>query len=290
MPLGTGIVVIPGVTLPVVVPPVDGIAAVDILMPTSSLSGLVLNSRMTDTNGIAWIVTAIDGWDSPSVRSTVTNKGQDHGAYVEPVFYGPRLLIVRGTFASVRGVPTQTLMDTRDRLEAANNITGTNLAPFIVSELRPKLCMVQRVDGYHDRITGPTSYEFECHLLAPDPRKYDTVPTITIIPANTTVSISNYGNEESRPVLTVSGPASGITMENVTTGQAVAFAQILGPADTFLIDMNTPHRVLKNGATALYTIVSPPSGWWMLQPGVNQIRFTTTGSGSCSVSSRSAWI
>jgi hypothetical protein len=290
MPIGTGYVVVPTRTLPIVIAPVDGIAAGNIILPGVTLGGQILNSPYTDSNGIAWTLNeAITGWDAPDVRVTQTPKGNDDGLFNEASFYGGRQLIAKGTFATSNG-NANALMAARTQLRASVNIMGTSLAPFVVAEAQPKMCMVKRMPGYKDRPVSPVEMEFEIHLLAPDPRKYDPFPSTAVVPANVSaVIVTNQGDYESRPILTVRGPCIGINLLNNTTGQNLGFFQTLSSSDVFVIDIAAKAAWL-NGVTATYTIASAPSQWWRLVPGANAIQFLTSGSGTLTVSYSSAWI
>jgi hypothetical protein len=289
MPIATGYTPVPVQTLPIVIPPVDSIAAVKIIMPSITLGGQILNSPVTDVNGIAWVVQELDGWDSPDVRTTTTPRELDQGLFHEENFYGGRMLIAKGFFASTSGAAN--LMAAREQLHAACNITGTALVPLVVNENPPKVCMVQRASGCKDKANGPVAFDFEVHLMAPDPRKYAATPTTVNIPANTIQPTTNIGSMESRPVLTITGPASTlVALENVTTSQTVTFNITLAPTDVFVVDFSTKIATY-NGLPATFTISSAPSQWWTLVPGLNNIAFATVGSGgNCALVFQSAWI
>ena len=297
MPIATGAAAaLPALSLPLVIPPANSTLAVKTLLPTITLGGQILNSPITDVAGIGWIVNKVDGWDAPEVRNTQTPRGNDHGDFREPAYYGPRLLIVHGSFVASRlagatdTAKAQALMAAREQLHAAENIMGSSLSPYVVSETPPKMCMVQRMSGCKDGPSSAVSFDFEAHLLAPDPRKYDPAPTVTNVASGATAVITNNGNMESRPILTVYGPVSGFYLDNLTTGQTVVFAQNLGGADVFVVDMDFRSATL-NGVSASVAVASNPSQWWTLAPGGNTIGFRPgTGTGSLSVSSSSAWI
>jgi Phage tail protein len=289
MPIATGYTPVPVQTLPLVVPPIDSVAAGNILMPTVTLGGQVLNSAFTDVFGIAWIITAIDGWDSPDVRLTQTPRANDHGLFVEPAYFGGRLLIVKGKIVAARGTSTQTLMAARDQLFSAWNLMVGTLSPFIVNETPPKMCWVQRMAGCKAAPSSPVSYDFEAHLLAPDPRKYDPFPTTTIIGLNSSAIVTNLGNIESRPLITVVGPCFSVALGNSTTGQLLTFAQPLLSTDVFKVDLDLKSATLNTNPVS-YTVTSAPSQWWRLQPGANTITFSGSGGGAtATLSSRSAW-
>lgn len=285
MPISTGITVIPARYFPIYQVALDALGATNILFPPMTLAGHPINSPFTDVDGIGWIVNALEGWDAPTVRVTETPRGNNDGLYHQPSFYGGRLLVAKGAFISIAGPAA--LMAARERLHATVDITGTALAPLIVNESPPKMCMVQRLDGYHDRPVGTAAFEFEIHLLANDPNKYDPTPSTTVLANNTTAVITNLGTRASFPMLSVRGPSFGFTISNTTTGQNLAFAQALSSSDVFTIDMDRKSAKL-NGVSAIASIASDPLQWWALVPGANTIQFTATG-GAVTALWSSAW-
>lgn len=295
MPIFTGYTPVPVSTLPIVINPIDGTAASNVIMPTITLGGQVLNSPMTDVYGIAWIVYALDGWDSPDVRTTQTNRAGDDGQFVEPSYYGGRLLIAHGHIYASSVFPTaaasaQALMDARDRLFAAWNLTRGTLSPFIVNEARPKCCYVQRLQGCKAAPVNAVGFDFEGHFLAPDPRKYDPFPSTAVIPLNGTATVINQGIFESRPVITVAGPCTGVTLSNTTTGQTLSFNLTLVSTDRLVLDLDMKTALL-NGNPATFSITSAPSQWWSLVSGGNVISFPGTGgAATATLSYRSSWM
>jgi hypothetical protein len=289
MPIATGYTVVPTLTLPIVVAPVDPIACGNVIMPLITLGGQILNSPITDSAGIAWVVQSLAGWDAADVRTTQTPRENDQGLFHETNYYGGRLIIAKGTFATATG-NVAALMAARQQLHSAVNITGLALSPLVVTESPPKMCMVQLMSGCKDQAASPVSFNFEIHLLAPDPRKYDPAPTTVNIAANTTATVTNNGNMESRPLLTITGgPLTDFYLSNLTTGQNLLFLVSLAPTDIFVIDMDFKSAYL-NGVSALADIASGPSQWWTLVPGANHIEFTTLGTGNLAVQYSSAWV
>jgi hypothetical protein len=286
MPISTGIVVTPRRYLPISIVSLNALAATDIIFPPMTLGGQPINSPFTDANGIGWIVNRFDGWDAAEVRLADTPRGNADGSFHEPGYYGPRLLILGGALISIAG--PQALMDARQLLHSAVNIMGNNLAPLVVNESPPKMCMVQQAPGYKDRAAGTAAFEFEIHLKANDPNKYDPVASSVVLAANTTATVTNSGNRTSSPILTVRGPCLGFNANNNTTGQNLAFTQPMSSTDVFVVDLDRKSARL-NGVDAMATIISDPLQWWGLVPGTNTLQFTCVGTGTLTAAYSSAW-
>lgn len=88
-----------------------------------------------------------------------------------------------------------------------------------------------------------------------------------------TASVTNNGNVECYPILTVTGPCIYPTITNETSGQELSFDIQLNDGDQLVIDTDVPHSALyyASGSTTpvsrMYTI-STNSQWWYLPPGV----------------------
>jgi hypothetical protein len=286
MPVSSDLVIVPRRYLPISVVSLGALAATDIIFPPMTLGGQPVNSPFTDSDGIGWIVNQLDGWDSADVRLQDTPRGNADGSFHEPSYYGARLLVAHGSFFSIAG--PQALMDAREKMHAIVDITGDKLAPFVVNEMPPKLCMVQKSPGYKDRPNGTTAFDFEIHLKANDPLKYDPVPSTVTLAANTSVSVTNVGTKASAPILTIRGPCLGFSVANTTTGQTLAFSQALSATDVFVVNLDRKSALL-NGVSAIASIISDPLQWWALGSGPNVVQFATLGTGTLTVTYQSAW-
>lgn len=100
----------------------------------------------------------------------------------------------------------------------------------------------------------------------------------------------NNGNFETRPVITVTGPCTNVTLTNNTTGLTVGANITLAAGDSLVFDFGARTIVL-NGTTSRYNAIAPASVWWNLAPGSNDIRFLSSSTtGTAQVVWRSAWL
>lgn len=98
------------------------------------------------------------------------------------------------------------------------------------------------------------------------------VPVSLVAPAVARPSAFNSGNESTPPTLTIKGPGTGFTVQNVTTGQFFLLNVTLTASDTVTIDV--VNRTVLQGTTNVYGNFT--GDWWFLQPGGNEINFITT--------------
>ncbi len=106
-----------------------------------------------------------------------------------------------------------------------------------------------------------------------------------------TVTATNAGTIESRPLLTILGPIDNPTVQNNTTGQSFTWLGSLLATDRLVIDM--AHKTIQvNGSGSARGLVSPTSQWWTIIPGANVLQFsanTIRVGSSLSVAFASAW-
>ena len=109
------------------------------------------------------------------------------------------------------------------------------------------------------------------------------------------VTATNAGTYSTPWTATIAGPVTNPTVENVDTGQTLAFTAngglSLGVGETLVIDSAT-RTALLGGTASRYDRLTSPVSWWDLPPGVTQLRFggSTSGTPSMTVTWRSAWI
>ncbi len=86
------------------------------------------------------------------------------------------------------------------------------------------------------------------------------------------VHISNNGDTDSFPTWTVRGPATSLTLTNVTTGKSFTIDYALSPGDTLVIDTTDGNKFVKlNGSVNLWPSVTLGSNLWSLRGGVNEL-------------------
>lgn len=95
------------------------------------------------------------------------------------------------------------------------------------------------------------------------------------------VSVDNDGDDNAFPVWTVTGPATAISLTNVTTGDVLVLARTITVGDTVVIDTRERQQTaVLNGTTNLWGDISDASTMWALEPGHNDLTLTVTGATS----------
>lgn len=181
---------------------------------------------MVDAAGVAWRVGSdgLQGWDGSDVRTQVTDREADHGAWMGPVYLGSRPITLAGTIAA----PDTASLDVAvEQLLAACSLTDTTLT---VWESTPKQCTVRRSGKPVVKRETSTIATWSLMVTAADPRRYGTDEHVTqlylpmssgglsfpitsplTIPA-TVVSgdadLPNDGTIGSRPRILIYGPVS----------------------------------------------------------------------------------
>lgn len=83
-------------------------------------------------------------------------------------------------------------------------------------------------------------------------------------------TVTNTGDVDAWPVFTCTGPFTGLTLRNGTSGRTVATAAAADAGETITIDTNPLTRsITKNGSNLYSTLTT--SEWWPLTPGTNAV-------------------
>ncbi|MEV7599858.1 hypothetical protein AB0O91_20990 [Kitasatospora sp. NPDC089797] len=285
-------------------------------MPGSTLGGLRVDLGTiplggVDSAGVAWVLTKLEGWDSPDIRITHALRQSDHGAWASPAYLHPRVLAPQGTIVA----PGRATLDAAmDQFQAAVSLGDTT---FTVWETTPKRCTVRRsgkllIERQTDRVAT-----YSALLTAADPRRYSTtlqtqqtgLPQITggtalpwTLPLTIAsgsqsgrLTLANTGTIGTRPVFTITGPitppAAIVVQVSDGTVRQLTYNDALGPGDRLVIDCNA-HTAMLNGATSRRRYLSgqwpeiPPGGSATVQWNANSYSPAAMLTGTC----RSAWM
>lgn len=273
-----------------------------------------------DINGVAWVVTDIEGWwEFPDLTLPDDPRPFEHdGSYYTPGRYNPRTMTLSGVLIPPAGNPQGAPYGrpTRDLAAYAREVLGRTIdmargaAVLRVDEDIPKQAEVQLASKPTFRNTKFNGVvEFQIPLKAGDPRKYaqdlSTVSNIglarstggrtyprtyplTYTGGGTTTSTSsgiayapNVGTYPTGATIRLYGPVSTPSIEHLESNSTMRF-HIDIPAGEYL-ELNLLDRsVLLNGTTSRRATLEVKSKWFMLQPGTNSIRYNgePLGSGS----------
>lgn len=132
-------------------------------------------------------------------------------------------------------------------------------------------------------VASPLAWELFCG----DPRIYDDTLTTTTV--NPSATITNAGNFESRPTITVTPSSSPITITNANDSShfiKLATSSVGTIPNPCVIDLNL-RTVVDGSGNNRFDVIDPTTQWFVLVPGANAL---TISGGSASVAWRSAWL
>jgi len=252
--------------------------------PGSALDGLraslgSVDLGAVDSDGTAWFLQTLEGWDSPESRSEFTDREGDHGAWASPVYLGSRPITLSGTIIA----PTRDFLEAAmDRLRVAAGLTDTVLT---VWETVPKQTTVRRSGKPLMQYVTDTVATYSVMVTAADPRRYSTslqsettqlpsssgglTPPVTPPLTSTAVTVAgeitadNDGTFETRAVFTVTGPADSPQILTAMPDGSVVFlnyTDILFSGDQLVIDTDAKTCVL-NGVVSRRRFLVTPTGW-----------------------------
>lgn len=270
-------------------------------------------------NGLSWgpgtdfHISDVKGLDDlPAVRTSDAPRAADHG-----VWRGIDVLdrrVVQLDFAIIAKDNPTLFADVAQAEAAFQPQLSTELPLLLFGSTRLVYCRCRRRDIPYDasikRRTGTMTVE----LHAADPRVYDANQTTLLISppigatgaawpwtfplswggAATTgsASVTNTGNFETRPVITIKGPCTNPTISNQSLMATLTFNITLAGVDQLVIDTDARSVVLNGTASRRATLVTG-STWWTLPPGTSTLAFgaQSTSSGCmATVTYRNAWV
>jgi hypothetical protein len=258
---------------------------------------------VVDADGRLLHLGKLEGWwDAPASSGTVTQKVNEHGAFLGPAYYGPR--IVNWT-TNIDGLsPADSLRQAR-KLAAA--LPVSTLTTLTVTDADGPLTAAVRQEGDPIIIRSGNRVIVSLSMLAPDSRRYGPAQVVStglpqmsggitlpiVLPLVLTgaasagvLTLINSGDLDSQPVFTVSGPCPPFTITD-DQGRQLTFNESLGTGRTLVIDTAARTALLDGIANRVVT-----GSWPVLRPGVNTIRFNASSydaGAQLSVSYRSAW-
>lgn len=93
-----------------------------------------------------------------------------------------------------------------------------------------------------------------------------------------TPTLDNAGDAPAWPVLTIVGPAEGLELRNLTTGDELALTSVLADGETITIDTRPGAKTVRDGAGAnLYGDLTAGSRLFALDPGDNALELALVG-------------
>jgi hypothetical protein len=265
-----------------------------------------------DANGVSWMLLSVTGWDGPPTVGQIVQRSADHGGWPSAQYYGPRLI----TLDVMISAPTQAARDVAKQ-QLIQACPVSDLATFTYNEPVPKLAYVRQNGSANITFKSSTLADIEATipLVAPDPRKYSTIPLTetatlpppvinplalpltlpigfpgSVPPVASAISLVNSGTFETRPIITVTGPISDPSIVNATTGQAITWTGLNMAASDQLVISTDSRQAFLGGVFAPADVTS---AWFVMQPGSSQIYLTGDtfeGGATISVVWSSCWV
>lgn len=175
---------------------------------TPNLAGLIQLPSGFRLNDGTFVVTACDVFDSPTVRSNVSNLSSDHGGYAGTPFYNPFEFTIEGYLT----VPTLAdVWGAKDDLEGAFNLdAGLQVLTLNTSGWSATRQVTARVNGpvqfLEPAMLGKLlpDRNFTIPMVAPDPRRYSTTENSQTV--TTATSVSNAGKLSTPLKVRFNGP------------------------------------------------------------------------------------
>lgn len=241
--------------------------------------GDITMDNTVDDNGCQWIVTAMDGWESPDVRQVTPDFASRDGLARGLSTYGGRPM----NFEGICKTPNEAAFwKSYNRLLG---LSGNLTSPFnvTVSEDVDKYVSCIRAQGLKAPVT-PGYFAFTLPLIVTHPLKYQTTSVTAQINGGASAVLTNNGNYPSmyiRVTLTSNGT---LKLKNAKSGLRLVSTKTMTSGTVLDFKDRT---VLLNDADR-YGQLSPLSDWWTLAEGDTTIQ--NNGTANVSVEYRSAWI
>jgi hypothetical protein len=243
------------------------------------LGSIQMNTLTPDANGNTWLVTGMQGWDSPNQRQSFLSPVGKHGQVIGESMLDGRAIVLQGI---TKCANTGQFWSCYDQLlgKIANLQATIQLVVYETNYTK----YVNVIRSGLPRITfiGQNAFTWEVDLLALDPLKYDNTLTQTPVAA----TINNAGNFASYPVLTITAGGT-FTVTNTTIGAGASITASTAVPTGTVVDMYA-HTIKDNAGNNIYSYLAQPPTWWALNPGNNVI--TKSGTATVRVDWRSAWI
>lgn len=259
----------------------------------------------------------VDGLESADYRVTTYDKPGEDGAQVSAAFYSSRTITLPGL---VRGDTPTLYEQNRKALSTACSINrDSNNHPILT-----KLSFISLAgNSYYVNVQfnkpqfgwrDVTWTKFQLTCIAPDPRIYTTqpvdsgavtlptpgggflVPALVPIVAGGSIGggtiLTNFGNEQSHPVITFTGPLTNPLIYNQTTGLGFQLNYSIPFGGTVVVDMYYQSVVYNNSSNFIAYRDQNNNNWLTCIPGPNNFVLTTASSadtGNVDIKFNPAW-
>lgn len=226
---------------------------------------------------------SIEGLASADIRTGDGVYAGRDGGYVAGQFYGHRTIVIPGFYVGNSCTQASQLRSALMRF-----LKIRYALPIRITTASGRYYTEGYVTDVKATIDNLKAGEFQITLLCPDPNLYvvadgeqdPLVTERTLVNEDTTV-VTNLGDVDIYPTITVTGILDGIEISNDTTEKTMQIdIATESDDDEVVIDMNK--RIITLNGEAVNENRSLLSSWWCLVPGNNSI-ITSIGEDSGSV-------
>lgn len=249
----------------------------------------------------------LSGLTAPDIRTGDGLYAGVDGGYVSSQLYGFRNIVLQGFYIGDTCEDADQL-----RLNLMTKLHIRYLYPVYIKTFSGKNYFVEGyISDIKSDITNPTSGEFQISILCPDPIIYDGGDGLTrdsawfeqpfykekpggfVISYQVPVQwvdgqmatlITNLGEVDAYPILTLVGITHNPKISNLTTGSFVELVRTTtSSSDEIVIDMK--QRIITLNGVSIASDRTLDSSWWNLVPGENKIVLESNNANDVSLGS-----
>lgn len=262
----------------------------------------------------------VEGVDMPTVRSGDAGRPRDHGLFVGLDVMGGREITLKGDLMMRNETAFQKAWE---ELATATIPGGVEQEPLYASfpnygTLATLARVRKRQIPLNIQFSLGNLADVSLMFAASDPRWYGETKQVSVSPTGLTngvkwpwkwnlkwgggtvagsLSVTNEGNIETRPLLIIEGPCTNPSVANASISgtPTLSFNLTLNSGERLVLDTDMHSAILYSdpstpGAARLYALKAG-SSWFTLQPGTNLLQYLAgTGEGTLSVQYASAWV
>lgn len=249
-----------------------------------------------------WLQSPIEGLDSPEIRTNEYQKPGEDGSAITSTFYDSRGVTLQGI---ISGSSPTDYENKRTAFATACAIKRDSNGFPVAKRIQFTTLGGQTFyfDGFfrrpvfnYDQINWT---KFMVSVVAPQPTLFGStqvssgaivrvsgggfilpviLPIVSSSGTGGSALITNSGNANSFPVITLTGPLTNPFIYSVATGRTMQLTYTLLAGSTITIDMGLKTIVL-NGSSSLLSAKTTSSEWFAIVPGSNLINFSTSSTG-----------
>lgn len=273
--------------------------------------GVETSNGVVDAQGTVWELTKLDGWhDAPPVRTSMTTRPGEHGAFDGPAYLHPRVLTIEGYAVATSRVNA---WRARDIVASVCGDPSLGLQTLVVTQTGHinRRLTVRRSAETKTAFLDNNMLKFSMLLIAPDPRRYADAASSKAIglpisgggglvfplvfpltfgagSVGGQMVCTNMGTIATWPTWSILGPTTGPIITNADTGELLSFdpTLVIPAGQTMVIDTNAK-TVLLTGVN--YRDRLFVSNWFRFNPGITNVRFASISGADPSALLTAAW-